>query len=409
MLKKLNVLFMQSQTYFGADSRIHQVLLEHFNRERINVYCACNAGSTKEFSDSYKALQKVHDLHLRPTNFGVSVNERAKKEIVSNMWHVGIPSFVDLNRLGLYVRKNKINIIHCTEKPRDTFYGLLLARITGAKCVIHMHVKAEDWISLSVQWSMKHADGLIGVSSFVADSIIEMGYDPKKTYYALNGMDISAWDPDIDGSEVRQEFNINPSQPLLAVVSRLFYWKGHVDLLNALAKVKLAMPDVRLLLVGEDDPRGTPGRGSFTEELKDLVAKLDIGDNVIFTGFRSDIPKIMSACDIFTMPSYEEPFGMVYLEAMAMKKPIIALDNGGAREVVEHGKSGLLSPHQDIDQLTKNIVTLIQNPELRIKMGDYGRHRAESYFTPQRMTNDVENVYWKIMGLVPPNQILDTV
>lgn len=99
------------------------------------------------------------------------------------------------------------------------------------------------------------------------------------------------------------------------------------------------------------------------------------------------------------MPSYEEPFGMIFLEAMAMKRPIVALANGGTPEVVDHGKGGLLSEPGDIEALAGNILTLIRDKPLRESMGAYNRKRVEEYFTPQRMANDVERVYQEILGL----------
>jgi glycosyltransferase involved in cell wall biosynthesis len=133
------------------------------------------------------------------------------------------------------------------------------------------------------------------------------------------------------------------------------------------------------------------------------VQELDLTQHVIFTGFRSDVANIMAACDVFAMPSFEEPFGVVYLEAMSMGKPIIGLDKGingggGTREVVDNGKGGLLSEPGDIEQLARNIATLIDDPELRRRMGAYGRMRIEQYFTPTRMADETMQIYYRILN-----------
>ncbi len=184
---------------------------------------------------------------------------------------------------------------------------------------------------------------------------------------------------------------------MLLTVSRLSYWKGHTELLKALAEVKKQTPNFKLLIVGVDDPRAHPGHGSYTAELKALVAELELADQVIFTGYRSDVQELMAACDMYTMPSFEEPFGMVYLEAMCMKKPVIALDNGGSREVVEQNKTGLLSAPQDIAALAENILTLMNDADLRRTLGENGRIRAQELFTPRRMAQDVEEIYRQIL------------
>jgi glycosyltransferase involved in cell wall biosynthesis len=106
----------------------------------------------------------------------------------------------------------------------------------------------------------------------------------------------------------------------------------------------------------------------------------------------------MAACDVFTMPSFEEPFGLVYLEAMAMQRPVVSVDNGGTPEVVEHGRSGLLSRYQDVEGLAANIVTLLGDRELRSRMGKYGRARVLDYFNAQRMAKDAGAAYEAVLG-----------
>ena len=152
-------------------------------------------------------------------------------------------------------------------------------------------------------------------------------------------------------------------------VARLFRGKGHFELVSALALVKPKHPNVRLAIVGSDYPADS----GTTRMLKEHASKLGIGENVIFTGQRSDIAALMAACDVFSLPSFEEPFGLVFAEAMAMKRPVVALTNGGTPEVVEHGKCGLLSPPGDIDALAANLLRLLDDPALRTQFGEYGR------------------------------------
>ena len=389
---------MQSQTYFGADCYIHSMLMRNLNREEFIIHVALNYGSEENISATAQVIEKIDDIHIRPTRFGPSINFQRTGQIIRDTMAEGIPSIFSLFRLAHYIRKNNISIIHCMEKPRDAFYGQILASLTGAKCVIELHVKAEDWISKSVLWAMGRADALVGVSEFVAQSIVEMGYPPEKTYYVHNAIEANRWDPAIDGQPIREEFHISADMILLLVVSRLSYWKGHTELFKSLARVKKKTSKFKLLVVGEDDIRAHPGHGSYTAELKKLARELDITDQVIFTGYRSDVAQLMAACDIYTMPSFEEPFGMVYLEAMCMKKPVVALDNGGTREVVEHTKSGLLSEPGNIDQLAKNIITLMYDKRARERMGSYGRLIAETKFTPERMAEDMSKIYYKILN-----------
>ncbi|HEY1534720.1 MAG TPA: glycosyltransferase family 4 protein, partial [Polyangiaceae bacterium] len=165
-------------------------------------------------------------------------------------------------------------------------------------------------------------------------------------------------------------------------------------LIRALAQLAPELPQIKLLIVGQDYPPGN----NHTNELRALCAELGVTDQVIFTGLRSDVPRLMAAADILAMPSFEEPFGLVYAEAMAMKKPVVAFDNGGTPEVVEHEKSGLLSPQDDVPALAANVRRLALDPALRLRMGEYGRQQVEARFVPQRLAKDVARVYTQLLG-----------
>jgi glycosyltransferase involved in cell wall biosynthesis len=398
-MRKMNVLFMQSQTYFGADSFIHSLLMRNLDRRAFNVYAAVNQGDAEHAPASLKALSELPDLQLRPTNFGSSVNLRSRSQIVRDTIGNAVPALRSMGGLVAYARKHKIDLVHCTEKPRDAFYGLLLARLSGAACIIHLHVGVDlGWMSPATQLAMRQADGLIAISAFVAKTAERAGLGLHKIHTVFNTLDANNWDYNLDPEIVRGEFGIPRDMPLLATVSRLTPWKGQTELLHALAKVKAQNPNFRLLLVGEDDFSATPGRYSYTAELKQITKALDLEEQVIFTGFRKDAKQIMAACDIYSMPSFEEPFGMVFLEAMAMKKPVIAIVSGGVPEFVDHGKAGLLSIHKDIDGLAANILTLVNDPELRRRMGEYGRRQVEETYHPAKMTREMEQVYHRVVA-----------
>jgi glycosyltransferase involved in cell wall biosynthesis len=241
---------------------------------------------------------------------------------------------------------------------------------------------------------MRRVDALIGISNFVTQSLVDYGYSSEKTHTVLNAIDLSRWDPSLDPQVVRCEFGIGPTSPVIACAARLFREKGQYDLIQALPSVREQFPDVRLLIIGTDDMNTRP---TFSDELKDLARRLGVSDSVIFTGQRSDMPSLLAACDVFALPSHEEPFGLVYIEAMAMKKPVIAIDNGGAPEIVEHGKSGLLCKPHDLDSLSANLRTLLGNSELREQMGAYGRQLADLRFNATRMARDVEDLYTSLV------------
>jgi glycosyltransferase involved in cell wall biosynthesis len=179
---------------------------------------------------------------------------------------------------------------------------------------------------------------------------------------------------------------------MVLTVCRLFPEKGPEELIRAVAVAHGKVPRVQLLVVGRDP---TPNQW-FSAHLADVVRDGDLGETVRLLGWRDDVVRLMAAADIYAMPSTGEPFGLVFAEAMAMKLPVVALTDGGTPEVVEDGRSGLLSDRGDTDALAANLVTLLENPDRRREMGEYGRRRVEACFTTDRLARETAEVYRRI-------------
>jgi glycosyltransferase involved in cell wall biosynthesis len=387
---KINVLFVHSQDGFGADSAVHAHIMRYLDRDRFSVHVACPSGNGSSPSPSLVRFREIRDVRLRPMHFAPGFRHRTRREIVSQLRStLAFP--VDLAALGRYIVRERIHVVHGTDRPRDALYAVGLGRLTGVPSIVHVHVAWSNGYSAPAKWGVRNATAIFAISRFVTETVVATGTPRSRVSTILNGIDVVRWNPDIDGSGIREEFRVPLDAPLLASVSRLFGQKGQRELLRALARVRESVPNVHLLIVGADavEVHG----GSFTAELRSLAQELGVADRVVFTGPRTDIPQIMAACDVFTLPSFEEPFGLVYLEAMAMRRPVVAVDDGGTPEVVEHGRSGLLSPYGDIERLAANIVTLLRDGEMRRRMGAYGRSRVVDYFNAQRMARDASAAY----------------
>jgi len=397
LTQKIGVLFLFAQNGFGADAAVHSDIIRNLDRERFVVHVACTDGGARgePAPDSLVKLRGIPEIELRPTRFAPTLGQRDPRAVLRAVRSAGAFS-ADFLALRRYVTGHGIRIVHSTERPRDAAYGVSLARLAGARSVVHVHVKWSDEYSALAKWGVRRADAVFSISRYVTRTLLDMGKPAARVHTILNGIDPSCWDPSIDGSALRAELGVPQDALVLASVSRLFSWKGQRELLRAFALVQSELPNLRLLIVGADAQEVEAG--SFTAELKALARSLGIEQRVIFTGARSDVPRVMAACDLFTMPSFEEPFGLVFLEAMAMKKPVIALDNGGTPEVVEHGRSGLLSAPQDIPGLAANILSLLRDPELRTRMGEYGRTRVLEHFSARRMAADAAAAYGRVLA-----------
>jgi glycosyltransferase involved in cell wall biosynthesis len=388
---KTGVLFLNSPESPGADTFIHRLVIRGLDRLSFDVHAACSTGPAGSKKPALELLSAIPDVHLRLSNFGPTLTGLSKAQQIGRILRGFLPALASFAGLAAYTRRHGISIVHATDRPRDAVSCVLLARLTGAKSVVHVHVKCAEWMGRPVRWAMGQADALVGVSEFVAQSLVDNGYSAQKTHAVLNAIDPAGWDYRFDPGPVRHELGISACAPVIVCAARLFRGKGQDDVIRALGVIRQEFPDVRLLIVGTDDRQAMPT--SFTAELKGLVADLGLAEHVIFTGQRTDMPALIAACDVFALPSFEEPFGLVYVEAMAMKKPVIALNIGGAREVVEHGRSGLLSAPGDQAGLAENLLALLRDPALRARMGEYGRQQVEHRFTIERLARDIEKVY----------------
>ena len=187
-------------------------------------------------------------------------------------------------------------------------------------------------------------------------------------------------------------FRSPETAPVVGIVARLFAWKGHADLVNAIATVRETVPDVYLVIVGEDDPRAHGGK-SYRAELETQIAALGLQKVVHFAGFRTDTPQVFAALDVYAMPTWEEPWGMVFLEAATMRKPCVAYRSGGVPEAVADGVTGFLVAPKDVAALSSRITELLTNAPLRERMGNAARDRVLRDFSPARMCENVVSVY----------------
>jgi len=391
---QVRVLFLHSGTRapLGADTWVQLLIMRHLDRAKHEVHLACAAGTEQEPTPTLSAARTIPALAVQTVDLGPELFARSPLGRLRAAVETA-PAIWNLAALALYIKKHDIQILHTSDRPRDAAACALLARATGAKCVIHVHVTYGDWMSRMLRWALGQADALIGVSKFVAQSLVSGGYASSKTHAALNAIVPEAWDYTLDPAPVRRELGLAPDALVMVCIARIFRAKGQYELILAMGRLRQELPHLKLLVVGADYPLGT----HHSEELRELARREGVSDNVIFTGTRSDVARLIAASDLLAMPSFEEPFGLVFAEAMAMKKPVIGLNNGGAPEVVDHEQDGLLSPHGDIDALAANIRRLALDPALRRAMGEHGRRRVETRFIPERLAADVARVYSELL------------
>jgi glycosyltransferase involved in cell wall biosynthesis len=371
----------------GADTWIHAKVIQYLDRDRFDVHVALDPGTPDTPTPFFKEVGATPDTTLVPVFFG---REITMETGVRKLWRrvrdlAGLWSFA---KLAVYVHRHHIAVIHTVSRPRDALACVLLARLTRTKCVIHMQLGYASWMSAPMRWSIRHADGVVAISRFVEWTLTENQVPPERIHLAYNAVVLPDWTPAHDRAALRRELGLPLDGPMVVTVCRLFPSKGVGELICAMHQVVKKIPDARLVVVGRDVTGS-----NYLEELQQLTVDRQFQNNVTFIGWRSDVVKFMGAADVFAMPSTNEPFGIVFAEAQAMEIPVVALDNGGTPEVVDDHRAGLLSPAGDIDSLTTNLLTLLDDPELRAEMGRYGRQQVATRFTVEMLADEMARIY----------------
>ncbi len=385
----MRVLFVHTATLppLGADTWVQIQIISSLDRSRHGVHVACATGPTSAPTPTFAAVRSIADVHVVPVNFGTELSTRSGGRLRRALRGFP-PAITSVVRLARYIRRNDIAIVHTTDRPRDALACVTLARLTRARCVVHCHVGFNpEWMSAALQWSMRRADALVAVSEFVASTLVAGGFRAERVHVVLNAIDPAAWTPRLGRARARDELGYAPGDVVVVTVCRLFPAKGPARLIEAIARVHKVHPQVRLLVVGHEMHAG------YADELAALARALGVEQIVTFAGRRGDVPAVLAASDVFAMPSFLEPFGLVYAEAMAMELPVVALDNGGTPEVVADGVSGLLSDIDDADALVENLSALVANPPLRQELGRNGRQQVEQHLTLQRQAGEVSDFY----------------
>jgi glycosyltransferase involved in cell wall biosynthesis len=388
----INVLAVHTATRppLGADTWVHAQLIKALDRSMHYVHLAYVPTASGTPTPTHTAIESIDGLSTLAVDLGPEMPGTKTPGSMLRTLIATLPALPNMLKLAWYIRRHDIAILHTSDRPRDAFACVVLSKLTRARSIVHVHVMYnEEWMGRMRRWSIAHADARIAISEFVKLSLTRAGMSPDSTFVVLNAIDPCRWVPGIGRDEIRREFAIDPGAPVVITVCRLFKQKGTAELIMAVDTVRRELPDVRLLVVGHDPANSEP----FLNELRSLVDELGLYEHVIFTGRRPDVPSLMAAADVFAMPSFEEPFGLVFAEALAMELPVVALDNGGTKEVLVHGRHGLLSDHGDLDALTGNLLTLLGDSELRHRMGAEGRLWVEDRFLIQRMASDTADVY----------------
>jgi phosphatidylinositol alpha-1,6-mannosyltransferase len=246
---------------------------------------------------------------------------------------------------------------------------------------------------------MLQARSVVTVSRFTRGLLTRAGVPEECIAIVHPGVNLERFRATADPEPAIRRFGLGGKRVLLTVgrLDPSEQYKGHDVVIRALRRIIAAVPNVVYVIAGGGDDRG---------RLERLAADEGVAEHVLFTGFVEDelLPSLYAACDCYVMLSGGpeaggfEGFGIVYLEAAAVGKPAIASEFGGAAEAVLHEKTGLLVPPGDTAAAVEATVRLLSDDDLRRRLGEAARARAESEFGWPRQAARLEDVVLAAAG-----------
>lgn len=301
---------------------------------------------------------------------------------------------VFFGRLVRLIRRAKADLIH-GHLLGSSVRSALLSVATGVPAIGTLHGQTDIAVNEGYRGmkiaALQRLKKLVFVSEQLRESFAEIAPLPDSLARVIpNGIDSRRFDGRFP-AHIRQEFGILPSEFLIGAVGNPGPAKGYEVLLDAASLLKHRSPGCRFVVVGET----SNGRG---DELAAGRRARGLEEEVIFTGFRSDVAPILAALDLYLLPSLSEGFSLSLVEAMAAGRAIIATRCGGPEGIIEDQVSGVLVAVNSASSIANAVVELRNNPELRMKLGSAARSAASERYTIAAQVAAYEDLYLECIG-----------
>jgi glycosyltransferase involved in cell wall biosynthesis len=309
----------------------------------------------------------------------------------------------DLNSFLDYKQHLKVMKVIDEFKPHiihgAVFEGVTMAAINGFLKRVPIIILEETSDPQNRRWKgnllMKllsfTADKVVGVSPAATDYLKnKLQLPPNKIVLISNGVAVPEKASHLDIQQLKQKHQISPDEIVIGSVGRMSSdaHKRFSDLIRAFAILVHKQHKVKLIMVGD---------GSQMTNYKQLVAELQIQDQVIFAGYQNEISDYYAIFDVFCLVSAYEAFGLVLAEAMLHKLPVVATRVGGMQYIVDENETGFLVNKFDVKAIAEKLENLCLNPDLRISFGNNGFDKAMNNYTEERYVNEVENLYLEML------------
>ena len=301
---------------------------------------------------------------------------------------------INLPPTCLYLAYNEIDLVHTNVLVTPD--AALAARLLRIPNVWHLRetlLGSDTWKWFQIMMISKVASKIICTTRFGASQL--SGREASsKVEIIHNAVCFDTFRDNGEGYSFRKEMSFGESAKVAVVIGQVTEDKGHEFFVRAAVQIIKEFPDSFFFCVGtlEDVP--------YVQMLKEISRELGLGnERLIFTGTRLDVPRVIAAADVIVVPSiWQEVFGRTIIEAMAMKKPVVATRVGGIPEVLQDGVTGFLVPPANDIAMAAAINKLFSDKKLCRDMGEAGFSRARSLFDSKKHARRIEAIYEMLLS-----------
>lgn len=297
--------------------------------------------------------------------------------------------------LKAYCLERNINIVH--SNTIAVLEGIILKKKLNIKHIWHLHEMLDkpkliyDVLSVLIA---RYSDHIVTVSESVKKHWLKSGKFKEEQFKIIyNGIDNDRFNESNETGYLREEFSVKDNDIIVGMAARVNAIKGQEVFIDAMEQVMEKRKAVKAMLIG----------GAFAGQewrLKALEDRINSGkhrENFILRDFRQDVQNLHCLFDIFALPSIaNDSFPTAVLEAMASGKPVVAFRNGGVVEMIQEGENGLFAEYGDAKSLAEIILKLVEDKELREKMGKNNSIRQRQYFSKENFVQSFNKFYSEI-------------
>ena len=373
MTKKIKILHIQQSISFGGVERRRLSLAKHLEKDIFEQKIICTdargpilEGLVKEGIEVISIGKFTSPFHWKQHRKVQQIIEEYQPDII----HGAVFEGVTMAAVNGWLKKVPTIIIEETSDPQNrSWKGNLLMKLFS--------FMAHKVIGVSEGVTQDYLIGKLGISSFKSISINNGVVIPR----TVNTKEIL---------EVKNKWGINDNDFVIGSTGRMLMdsHKRFSDLIKAFAIFSKEKTNAKLLLVGDGPER---------EGYEKLAEQLGIQDNVLFTGYQSDVTQMYQLMDVFCLVSAREAFGLVLAEAMLNKVPVLATRVGGMKYIVDDKETGFLVDPFQTDQISEKMEVLYQNELLRKKMGEKGYQKAMTEYTEEIYVQKVSKLYQSLI------------